>query len=56
MLNLKITLFQHLQVEEQKVGILLLISTFRRYAFTLALLGAGSSGTMLVISWFDYCR
>ena len=56
LLNFKTALFQHRQVEEHKVYILLQISTSRRYAFTLALFWAGGSDTMLVISWFDYCR
>lgn len=56
LLNSKTALFQHRQVEEQQVYVLLLISTSRRYAFTLALFRSNASGTMLVISWFDYCR
>lgn len=50
LLNLNTTLFQHRKVEEQKVYILLLISIYRRFAFTLALFWAGGSGTILVIS------
>ena len=31
------------------------LSLSRRYTFTLALFWAGDYGTLLVISWFDYC-